>query len=101
MPRRACRKDGNHDLIRDTLGKLGWQVDETYQFAQYAPGWPDLVAYKWGRVAFIEVKGADGTLTADERTWMYAHPHVEYKILQTPGQCVTWDEERRQAWATR
>ena len=68
-PRRACRKDANHDAIADAFRRLGWQWYDTYQFAQYVPGFPDGMAVKPGAVLLVEVKGKRGRLTDDERTF--------------------------------
>ena len=65
-PRRACRKDDNHDAIADTFRRLGWQWYDTYQFAQYLPGFPDGMAVKPGAVLLVEVKGKRVRLTKDE-----------------------------------
>lgn len=65
--RRAARKDQNHDLIAEAFRAMGWQVIEAYQFAQFCPGFPDLIVLRDGVVRFVEVKAPRGRLTADER----------------------------------
>ena len=65
-PRRACRKDATHDEIRDALRALGWYVLDTWQHAQYTPGFPDLVAICPEATVFVEVKALNGKLTPDE-----------------------------------
>jgi len=89
MPRRACKKDGNHDEIRDTLKALGWDVIESYQFAQYVPGFPDLIAFKRDRVVFVEIK------TADEQKWNQGHWRAEYVVIRTTGNCEMLNEQCR------
>ncbi len=66
MPRRACRKDANHDAIADAFRRLGWQWYDTYQVAQYIPGFPDGLAVKPDYALLVEVKGERGQLTEDE-----------------------------------
>jgi hypothetical protein len=66
MPRRDCRKDANHDDVAGAFRQLGWQVLETYQVAQYLPGWSDLVVCKANVVVFVEVKAPGAQLTEDE-----------------------------------
>lgn len=68
-PRRACKKDLSHDLIADAFRKLGWQWYDTYQFAQYHPGWPDGEAVRWPVVLKVEVKSEKGQLTPDEQAF--------------------------------
>jgi len=67
MARAACRKDDNHELIATTLRSLGWRVIESWQFAQYHAGFPDLIAVHGKTVLFVEVKTAHGRLTPAER----------------------------------
>jgi len=97
MPRRACRKDANHDEIRDALRQLGWDVIETYQFAQYDPGFPDLLCEKRGVIVFVEVKAEGGKLTKDEKAWCLAHKGMRWTILRTVGECVLFDATMRGA----
>lgn len=68
MPRRAARKDANHNAIQAVFVRLGWSVADTSALGN---GFPDLVAAKHGRTVLVEVK--DGTkppsarkLTPDE-----------------------------------
>jgi hypothetical protein len=73
MPRRGCRKDLNHDEIAECFRDLGWQWWDTYQVAQFLPGFTDGLAIKRGVVVLIEVKSGKGTLTSDEATF-----HLQY-----------------------
>lgn len=65
-PRYQCRKDANHDELSDAARRLGWYVVDTYQFAQYIPGWPDAVWAKPGRTVLAEYKVGKAQLTKDE-----------------------------------
>jgi hypothetical protein len=65
-PRRDTRKDENHDELSEAARDLGWDVIDTYQFAQYVPGFPDAIWVKPGRTIFVEYKGQKGRLTKDE-----------------------------------
>jgi len=68
-------------------------VIESYQFAQYEPGFPDLICEKRGRIAFVEVKAEGGELTKDERQWFMVHEGMRPLILRTAGECVIMDEK--------
>jgi Holliday junction resolvase-like predicted endonuclease len=92
MPPRACRKDANHDEIANAFRRLGWQVFDTYQVAQYLPGWPDLVVCKRSTVVFVEVKAGKGELTPDERAFRYTLD-AHYRVVR----CVD-DVLAVQAW---
>ena len=65
-PMRATKKDRNHNEIRDALRGLGWLVIDSWQHAQYTPGFPDLVAICPEATVFVEVKALNGKLTPDE-----------------------------------
>jgi len=80
MPRRACAKDTNQDDIADAYRKLGWDVIDAHEFAQYCPGFPDLVCSKHGQTLFVEVKTAKGKLTDDERRFHVEHPDMRIVI---------------------
>ena len=88
MPSYARRKDANHTEIRDALIALGWDVIDSYQFAQFNAGFPDLIAIKWQFVVFVEVKTATGKLTEDEILWRRAHPGAEHRVIRTVSDCV-------------
>lgn len=53
MPRRAARKDANHNDIQDAFVRLGWSVADT---SRLGDGFPDLVAAKHGETVLVEVK---------------------------------------------
>jgi len=97
MPSYARRKDGTHDLIRDTLAALGWDMIDAYQFAQFDAGFPDLIALKGGKTVFVEVKTKSGKLTDDERKWRMVHPGAEHQVIRTAGECVLMDAKYRLA----
>ena len=90
-PRRACRKDANHNQIADAFRAAGCLVIDTHQFAQYVPGYPDLDV-RWGEASIlIEVKTADGELTDDERAFyqLCASYDVPYYIVRDVEQALT------------
>ena len=66
-PRRACRKDANHNQIADAFRAAGCFVLDTYQMAQYIAGYPDLDVRRGARSVLVEVKTTDGELSADEQ----------------------------------
>jgi len=74
--RRAARKDENHDQIAEAFRALGWQVIEAYQFAQFCPGFPDIIAIKDGVVRFVEVKTPVGRLTKTEKAFLDRFPQI-------------------------
>lgn len=82
MPRRVCRRDENHAEIADAFRRLGWAVEDTYQVAQYIPGWPDLVVQRGEAVLFVEVKGPKGKLTLEEQGFRVRHSEV-YRIVRS------------------
>lgn len=70
MPRRACRKDAVHDELKSIAEALGWWVLDTFQVAQYIPGFPDQVWVCPSATVFVEIKSPGGKLTPDEETWL-------------------------------
>lgn len=75
MPRRDCRKDANHDELSDIGRKLGFTVYDTWQMAQYIPGWPDALWIIPHRdVIMVEYKGKGGKLTEAEAAFHGAYP---------------------------
>ena len=85
MVRRRCRKDANHDEIAATFRALGVDWIDTWQHAQYTPGFPDGVAVRGQVVRFVEIKSAPGDakrLTRDEILfWQRFDPL--YRIVAT------------------
>lgn len=69
MPRRAARKDTNHDDIVDAWEKFGYAVAQTYQLGD---GFPDLViagSNLGDRNCLVEIKYEKGDFTPMERTF--------------------------------
>lgn len=73
-PRRACRKDANHDAIADAFRKLGWVWVDAYQCAQYVPGFFDGLACRGDLVVGVEVKAGREQLTPEELTFHMCWP---------------------------
>lgn len=65
-PRYACKKDANHDEIANTFRVCGWPFLDTWQFAQYVPGFPDGLASGPNDTVLVEIKNGDVPLTPDE-----------------------------------
>lgn len=96
-PRRACRKDANHNLIADVFRAAGCMVLDTYQMAQYIAGYPDLDVRRGARSVLVEVKAAGGELTDDERWFAgvcegYGVPYV---VVRTEEEALKVAEELR------
>jgi len=70
MPRRACSKDANQDEIAQTFQRLGWQVIDTHEVAQYIPGFPDLLAARWPITLYVEVKMPGEMCTEAEKVFL-------------------------------
>jgi hypothetical protein len=75
--------DANQAEIADAFRRLGWDVIDTHQCAQYVPGFPDLIAIRDRVVLPIEVKGKRGRLTVDELAFAMAHPEWEPIVVRT------------------
>ena len=58
--RRAAKTDDNHAAIKESFTSHGCKV---FDISHVGGGWPDLVVARFGRTAFVEVKGAKGKLT--------------------------------------
>jgi len=93
MPRWACAKDANHDLICEALRAMGWDVIETYQVAQFIPGFPDAMACRNGVAIGIEIKSARGALTEAEREFAVAHDWM-IPVVRTVEDCQKLTEGR-------
>lgn len=50
----------------------GWECFHDYDSRRSAPGFPDLVLAKSGRVLFLELKAQRGRVSADQRRWLAA-----------------------------
>ncbi len=83
-PLRAFRKDANHEVIADAFRRLGWQWYDTYQVAQYLPGFPDGMAVKSWCVLLVEIKGERGRLTEEEKRFhsLYAGPLAVVRTIE-------------------
>ena len=79
MPRRACSVDANQGEIADAFRRLGWDVIDTHQHAQFTPGFPDLIVICGDEVLGIEVKMPGGTYTKDE--WMFRSVHQGWQPI--------------------
>jgi len=81
--RRACRKDANHDLVKEALQWRGFTCYDTWQVAQYIPGFPDLLVVKNRRVILVEVKDGNAPLTIAEKRFVagYEAPLVIVRSL--------------------
>ena len=101
MPRRACKKDANQDEIADAFRRLGWDVIDTHEHAQYTPGWPDLVAIRPDAVVPIEVKNKRGRLTEDEEVFAALHPDWAPVIVRTVDDVVELDAMVREGEVRR
>ena len=66
----------------------GWLVYHTHDSRRSAPGFPDLVLTRPGRLIFAEIKTARGKLTAAQETWLdllrHSVPGVEIFVWR-PG----------------
>ena len=82
-PRRACSIDANHGKIADAFRRLGWDVIDTHECAQYIGGFPDLIVIRGGDVLGIEVKAPGGRLTVDELAFAMAHPDWAPVVVRT------------------
>ena len=99
MTRRACRKDAQHDEIRDAFRSLGYHWIETYQVAQYQPGFPDGLACRRGRVLFVEIKAQGATLTADEaRMRDTIVGYAEYIVVRSVDDVLAWAPQGGTKW---
>ncbi len=58
--------------ITDRAELLGWLVYHTYDSRRSAPGFPDLVLARKGRVLFVEVKSEKGRLSRAQAKWLRA-----------------------------
>ena len=91
MTRRACRKDINHDEIRDAFRALGWHWVDTYQVAQYQPGFPDGLACRRGTVLFVEIKAKGATLTEDEARFRdMINRYADYLVVRSVNDVIAW-----------
>lgn len=50
----------------------GWRTYHTYDSRRSNPGWPDVVAVRYGRMVAAELKSMAGKVTADQREWLAA-----------------------------
>jgi Holliday junction resolvase len=60
----------------DLLERFGWLVYHTFDSRRSAPGFPDLIAVKGGRMLALEIKSSTGVVTRDQRSWLTAFAAV-------------------------
>ena len=58
--------------VVDLARARGWLVYHTYDSRRSAPGFPDLVLARDGRVMFVELKASAGRISAAQREWLTA-----------------------------
>ena len=89
MMRRACSVDANQREVVEALLRLGWDVIDTHQCAQYVPGFPDLVAARAGVTLFVEVKDGKAKLSDDEELfWQRHQAYLPLCIVRTVEDCI-------------
>ena len=49
---------------------FGWLVYHTHDSRHSQPGFPDLVLVRGGRIIFVELKSAKGTVSKDQEEWL-------------------------------
>ena len=59
-------------LVEALAGRLGWLSYHTRDSRRSAPGFPDLVLTRGGRLIFAELKSAKGRITPEQRVWLDA-----------------------------
>jgi len=98
MPRRACRKDANHDEIANAFRKLGWYWKDTYKAGPVIPGFFDGIAILWGHVLGVEVKSATGKLTDEEETFHAEYPGMK-AIIRSVDDVIAVNGWWRERWS--
>lgn len=83
MPRRAAKKDLNHNEIVFELRLRGMIVAETYQLGG---GFPDILVKVGDKFVPIEIKGEGGKLTPDEEKWWKDMEYRKPNIARTAGE---------------
>jgi hypothetical protein len=58
--------------VVDTARAFGWRVYHTFDSRNSAPGFPDLVMVRRGRLVFAELKSAHGKLSMPQTEWLMA-----------------------------
>ena len=97
MVRRACRKDVNHDMIASTFRAHGIDWIDTWQHAQYTPGFPDGIAVRGKVVRFIEVKADIRAMLTPDEAWFQALYTDLYRVVATIEEACAVAEEMREA----
>lgn len=91
-PAYARKIDANHHELSDAARALGWAVYDTYQFAQYVPGWPDAVWARRGRTVLVEYKVGNAQLTSAEGEFGATYPG-EWCVVRSVDDVVRVTEE--------
>lgn len=80
-PRRAHRKDLNHNQISECFRDHGWWTHDTHALGS---GFPDLIVclplMGGSLTALVEVKGPKGDLTPDEKDFAEQYPGIVFII---------------------
>jgi hypothetical protein len=85
------------------LRTLGADVVETWQVAQYIPGFPDALALFRGQVIAVEIKMPGEKLTKDEATFALLHRDLAPNVVENADDCrallarygLSWSEDGR------
>ena len=80
--RRAAKRDGNECEIVTALRGAGYAVERLS-----APGLPDLLVAKAGRMHLLEIKAKGGSLTAAQRSWMQHWPAAVW-VVTSPEEAL-------------
>ncbi len=70
-------------MITDRAKLFGWLVYHTHDSRRSAPGFPDLVMSRRGRVIFVEVKSQKGKVSDAQQCWLDSlsrNPNLEVYV---------------------
>lgn len=75
-PQVASRERDFQAEVLKVAQMAGWQSYHTHDSRRSAPGFPDLVLAKPGRLIFAELKTNTGKLTPEQATWLNVLAHT-------------------------
>ena len=91
----AVKRDANHAAIRTAAQEYGVWLLDTYQFAQFRGGFPDMLwlSPQTGETWYIEVKnGFDEPLTKKEHKFadMVRAKNGVYLVIHSLDEAIQW-----------
>lgn len=93
MPRADMSEPQLQYAVTDLATLRGWLFYHTHDSRHSAAGFPDLVLVRDDRLLFVELKAAQGTVSAPQKKWLLALGQVAASTPTPPLEVYLWRPE--------